>query len=257
MKNKFSKIPKPVVALAAVVMVGAGLGAAAFANADTISPTTTTSSVSTQAGMHGRQGMAPGVRGTVSAVSGNTLMITETNPKDSTTKTYTVDATNAKVMKFAAPTTTATTDTTAKPTRPTPTTISVSAIAVGDKVEVRGTVSGTNVVATDIMDGMMGGFGGGHGGPRGETGKITAVNGSTVTITDSKGNTYTIDASSSKLEKISTISVSDLAVGDTISADGPISGTTITAKNIMDGAMMGGFGGGQHGPGASATASAN
>ena len=52
---------------------------------------------------------------------------------------------------------TASTSTTAG-TRPTPTTISVSGIAVGDTISVEGIVSGTSVTATKIMDGMMVGW---------------------------------------------------------------------------------------------------
>ena len=251
MKNNLSKVSKSVIALGAIAMVGGGLGVAAMANADTLAPTTTTSSISAQAA---RGAHAPGVMGKVTAVNGTTLTVSSTNRKTSAVTVYTVDATNAKVMKFTAPTTQGA-------ARVAPATITVSGISVGDTVMVSGTISGTNVTATNIMDGMMmGGHGmggrGGQQGPHGATGKITAVNGSTVTITDSKGNTYTIDASSSKLEKISTISVSDLAVGDTISVQGTVSGTSVAAKNIIDGVMTGGFGGGQHAPNAPATSSA-
>ena len=84
-------------------------------------------------GGHGPMGMmggrGRGVMGTVSAVSGNTITVTG---KDGTT--YTVDATSANVEKMV--------------------TESVSDIAVGDTVGVEGTVSGSNVTAKHIMDGL-------------------------------------------------------------------------------------------------------
>lgn len=86
-------------------------------------------------------GMGRGVHGTVSAISGNTLTVTATNPKDSTTSTYTVDASSAKVLKG---------DGTTKPADST-----LSAVAVGDTVGIQGEVTGTNVVAKMIIDGPM------------------------------------------------------------------------------------------------------
>ncbi len=66
---------------------------------------------------------------------------------------YTVDATNAKIYKGSVTST-----------------VAVSDIAQGDTVMVQGTITGTNVAATVIRDGvggMMGGrpgMGFGHGG---------------------------------------------------------------------------------------------
>jgi hypothetical protein len=73
----------------------------------------------------------------------------------------------------------------------------------------------------------------GHG--PGMGGTVTAVNGSTITITGKDGKTYTVDASSATAQKLQTISVSDIRVGDEIGVMGTLSGTSITAKNIMDG----------------------
>lgn len=75
----------------------------------------------------------------------------------------------------------------------------------------------------------------GHRGAHGAIGTVTAVNGSTITITGKNGTTYTVDAGSTTAEKISTIPVSDIRVGDTIGVQGSLSGTTITAKHILDG----------------------
>lgn len=92
-------------------------------------------------GGRGPGGMGRGVHGTVSAVNGTTLTVTATNPKDSTTSTYTVDASSATVLKG---------DGTAKPAAST-----LSSVAVGDNVMIQGTVSGTSVTAKMIVDGPM------------------------------------------------------------------------------------------------------
>lgn len=70
----------------------------------------------------------PVIGGTITAVSGNTLTISNKSGV-----TYTVDATNATIEKSGAKS-------------------SVSAIAIGDNVVVQGTVSGTSVVASSIID---------------------------------------------------------------------------------------------------------
>jgi hypothetical protein len=80
-------------------------------------------------------------------------------------------------------------------------------------------------------------------------GTVTAVSGSTVTVTGKDGKTYTIDAGSAAITKDETVTVSDIAVGDTVMADGTLSGTTLTATSLHDGKMEGGMGGGFGGRG--------
>ncbi len=98
--------------------------------------------------MHGGGMMKPGVFGTVSAVSGNIITVTSTHrtgPRPAagstttpttTTTTYTVDATNATITKNNVAGT-------------------ISSIAVGDTIIAQGTLTGTNLVATTIRDGVM------------------------------------------------------------------------------------------------------
>lgn len=81
--------------------------------------------------------------------------------------------------------------------------------------------------------GMMGGHMDGKG--RGVAGTVSAVNGSTVTVTAKDGTSYTIDASTAKISKVVDISASDIKVGDTIGAMGSVSGTSVKAVHIMDG----------------------
>ncbi len=197
-----------------------------------------------------RMGMKPAVVGEVASINGTTLTVTsESFGRNGTTTpatTYTVDASNATVMKSNA-------------------TSSVSAIAVGDTVMIQGTVSGANVTATKIFDGKFG-MGMRPGGNmqhasstlqivgNGEpvvAGKITAISGTTLTITNSGNVTYTIDASSAKVTKpgVTGASVSSIAIGDQVIVQGNVNGTSVTASSVIDqtnsakpqGRGMGGF----------------
>lgn len=69
----------------------------------------------------------------------------------------------------------------------------------------------------------------------GVMGTVTAVSGTTITITGKDGTAYTIDASSAQIGKIETITAGDVHVGDTLGVEGTLSGTNVTAKHIMDG----------------------
>ena len=129
-------LAKPALALAAIAALGGGAGVAALASADTATTSTTQAAADAQqsgrpafAGPHMGMHHGRGVIGTVSAVNGNTLTITN---QDGTS--YTVDATNATVSKMV--------------TEP------VSSIQVGDRIGAEGTVSGTTVTAKHIMAGI-------------------------------------------------------------------------------------------------------
>jgi hypothetical protein len=74
-------------------------------------------------------GTVPTVMGTVAAINGSMLTITGNDGM-----AYMVDASNATLIKQGSPTS------------------SVSAIAVGDNVQIKGTVNGTSVTATIITD---------------------------------------------------------------------------------------------------------
>ena len=181
-----------------------------------------------------RGGMKPGVFGTVSAVSGNTITVSgkQSFGATATTTTYIVDATNAKVMKNNTAST-------------------VSAIATGDTIMAQGTLKGTNLVATMIRDGVMTrGTKNPNGttpAPRNQTSPITGngqpvvagtvsmINGSTLTITNKSNVTYTIDATNAKIvQGQNTITVSSVAVGDMIIAQGTINGSNVTASSVID-----------------------
>ncbi len=178
-------------------------------------------------------GMRPAVVGTVSAVNGNSITVSGRQGMGSgaASVTYTVDATNAIVMKNNA-------------------TSSVSNIATGDNVFVQGTVSGTNVTATIIRDGVgMRGAPGAQGGPRSASGtapfvgngnpivagKVASINGDSVVITNSSNVSYTVDATNAKVVEGNTAaSISNIAVGDTVVVQGTINGNAIAASTIID-----------------------
>ncbi len=187
--------------------------------------------------MHGRGTMKPSVFGTVSAVSGNIITMAGRQGfgANSTTATYTVDTTNAKITKNNAAGT-------------------IASIVVGDTIAVQGTMTGTNIVATTIRDGVMNGASGnmkkpdntdkpnqdlstivGNGQPV-IAGSITAINGNTITITNKSNITYAVDVSSAKFVVIGVTSatISNVKVGDNIVVQGAINGTSVTASSIID-----------------------
>lgn len=189
---------------------------------------------------------ALGVFGTVSAISGPTITVQGHAPGSpaqsgtNTDTTYTVDASGATVTKDG-------------------TTSSVGAIVVGDTVRVEGTVSGTNVTATEIHDGlpprggMMGekrGWDGASTTPRGfgmmgaaiqgngqpiVGGTVTGVSGNTVSITNKSSVSYSIDASNATIIKTgATSTIASVQIGDAVLAQGAINGTSMTASSLMD-----------------------
>lgn len=183
-------------------------------------------------GMGKGMGMRPAVVGKVASINGDSITVTSMGfprmASSTTSTTYTVDATNAVVMKAGATTT-------------------VSSIASGDTIVVVGTVSGTNVTATKIMDGVMPGRGprpnnGGSGAQiqgNGEpvvAGTVSGVSGSTITLTNNGSVTYTIDATNAKIQVKGNASaaVSSIASGDKIIVQGTVSGTSITATSVID-----------------------
>lgn len=251
--------------LAAAIAVASSLAIVMPAFAQTGVSVGVGPNISVQGGVHdganggvwrGGPGMTPGIFGTVSAVDGDTLTVTSVmrphpmpmqpvgTPATSavtSTVVYTVDASNATIYKGSATTT-----------------VSVSDIATGDMVIVQGTVSGTNVTATVIRDGvmpgrMMGpgmpGRGFGHGAsstPSGTPilqgngepvigGNVTAISGTTLTVTNEGNVTYTIDAASTTIMKSGTSTAfSNIAVGDNIIVQGVINGNSVTASSIID-----------------------
>ena len=82
--------------------------------------------------------MKPAVIGTVTSVSGSTIVLSGREGFGTSTPatSFTVDATNAKISKNNA-------------------TSTISNVAAGDTLFVQGTITGSNVAATMIRDGVM------------------------------------------------------------------------------------------------------
>ncbi|MCX6721405.1 MAG: hypothetical protein NT026_02270 [Candidatus Staskawiczbacteria bacterium] len=181
--------------------------------------------------------MRPNVVGKVSAISGNTLTVVskqglkkdESNSTTTpvTTTTFTIDATNAKILRGE-------------------TVIKVSDIAVNDTIVVQGTITGTNVAATIIRDGKVGNGNEnknneallqiqGNGQPI-VAGKITAVSGSTITITNTSNVTYAIDATSAKffVPGVTNPTILSVAVGDNVVVQGTVNGNSVVASSVID-----------------------
>ncbi len=168
--------------------------------------------------MYGR-GM--GVIGSVTAVNGNSITITSKGGLNTTSgSSYTVDATNATIMKNGASAT-------------------ASNIAVGDMIMAQGTLSNTTITATNIRDGMMGP---GMRKDMGIAGTVASVSGNTITVTSkggwnsTAGTTYTVDATNATVSKDGvSSSVSSIATGDMVMVQGTVNGASVTATAIHDG----------------------
>jgi riboflavin synthase alpha subunit len=72
-------------------------------------------------------------------------------------------------------------------------------------------------------------------GRHGVHGTVSAINGTSLTITNSDGTSYTVDASSAKVSKVVSLQVGDIQVGDQVGVMGSVNGTQVVAKHIMDG----------------------
>lgn len=202
MKNKIGYLTASSIVLGAVLMSGTAFAA----------------DVKGLGGNHGR-----GVFGTVSAVNGDIITITSKGfGKNASQTTYTIDATNAKITKDGSAS-------------------SVGSVAVGDTVMAQGTVSGTNVTATMLRDGVLGKKGNEKGSMRPVViGTVASVSGNTFTVTSKMGPagknaTYTVDAANATVTKAGTSSsVSNITTGDMIIVQGTVSGTNVTATTIHD-----------------------
>ncbi len=178
--------------------------------------------------------MGNGVFGQVTAVNGNTITLTGRQGfgANATDSIFTVDATNAKIMKAGQAG-------------------SIASIAVGDNIMAEGTVNGTNVTATNIRDGrgpMPGGMMHAPGGPEAPAnlpagngqpvvaGNITSINGSSIVISNKSNVQYNIDASNAKISKagVASGSISNLSVNDPVVVQGSVSGNSVVASTILD-----------------------
>ncbi len=156
-----------------------------------------------------------GVSGTVVSVNGSSIVIT-----DRKNTTYTVDATNAKFGGMGVENS-----------------LTLAGILVGDKINARGTISGTTVSALSISD-MS------YVARTVFSGKVTAINGTSITLSQKNNTSLTVNVGSATVTKgfgknAKTIAIGDIVVGDRLTAIGTLSGTTVTATKAED--MVGGM----------------
>ena len=212
--------------LAAGVVIGFSLVAPAFAQ-----------------GMPGRPGdnrpmgawqqdgsPAPAVVGSITAINGTTLTLQawgRGDRKDATSTTYTVDAANATVYDKGA-------------------TSTLSSLATGDMIAVRGTMNGTTVTATVIRYGMNGALGRRGMGDASRTapftgngqpivgGTVASVNGTTFTIVNSGNATYTVNAANATVvDRGTTSTIASIVTGDNVLVQGTVNGTDIAATSVI------------------------
>ncbi len=77
-----------------------------------------------------------------------------------------------------------------------------------------------------------------HSGMLRASGKVTAINGNTLTVTNKKGVVFTVDATNASIVNMkdkSPMMVSQVLVGDTVAVKGTMVGTNVTATKILDG----------------------
>ena len=169
-------------------------------------------------GRMANRGQAPAVVGTVSSISGTTLTVaTKAKPNGGVATVYTVDASSATVTKNGAAS-------------------SATNIATGDTVMIQGTITGTNVVAKNIRDGVPSTQPAieGNGQPV-VAGLVTVISGNIITITN-KSVTYTINATSAKIVINGVVSptISNITVGDNLIIQGTVNGTSVAATSVID-----------------------
>ena len=151
------------------------------------------------------------VSGTVTGISGNTITLTSS----ASTTPFTVDATNAKLLrKFGA-------------------SMVITDIQTGDTLQVRGTVSGSSVIATTIRDMSLQAKNGTF------SGTISAMNGTSFTLQSKERGSQTINTTSTTVFKKNgqAATLSDLASGQTVTVSGvwdrTNSNVTATKVNIV------------------------
>jgi hypothetical protein len=119
----------------------------------------------------------------------------------------------------------------------------VSAIVVGDMVMVQGTITGTNIVATNIRDNdkvrvpkptptpiIQG-----NGQPI-IAGTVSAINGASLTVKTSSNITYTVDTTNAKIVKggVASATLANVSVNDKVVIQGGINGTSVVASSVID-----------------------
>ncbi len=136
------------------------------------------------------------ISGQLSAVSGTSLTVTASG---TTVTVYTVDVSNVNKVarRYGAST-------------------DLTALQIGDILQIRGTVNGTNVVATTVRDMSLQARSGTF------IGTISAINGNSFTLQSKARGDQTINTTSTTVFKqgSATVNISNLAVNQTVTVSG-------------------------------------
>jgi hypothetical protein len=111
----------------------------------------------------------------------------------------------------------------------------LSGFVVGDNVMVQGTLSANTISAKNLIAIHL---------PVGTiVGKITVVNGNTLTVLGTDNKTYTVLTANAKIKAKGgeDSSMKNLVVGDNVIVKGDLSGTTLTAETVTEGNLKGNF----------------
>ena len=67
-------------------------------------------------------------------------------------------------------------------------------------------------------------------------GTVSAINGSTLTVQNNAGATYSVDVSAAKIQKkgVTNATISNIVIGDRVLIQGTVSGTSVTATTVID-----------------------
>lgn len=67
-------------------------------------------------------------------------------------------------------------------------------------------------------------------------GTVSAINGTTLTVTSKEGTVYTVTTTDAKFQfgKGSTATLADIKIGDTVLVQGTVTGTNVAAKTVLD-----------------------
>lgn len=246
MKNLSKKIIAGMIIAATMAVTTVAMAATSTALAGNNNGTTNEQGIPGR-GIH--RGM---VAGKITAISGSTITLTTTPPPAPPAQN--VQATGTTTGTTTTGTTTSSTTTQTPPAFVAKTftinassaTIKVdgedgtlSSLAVGDQIIVKGTASTTDAsqITAKVIDKMTDAI-------KNRVhyrilGQITAISGNNLTVKDSNGTSYTVDSTSANIIVNGTKStVSNLAVGDQIMAGGfakDSTTTTIKAGNIFKG----------------------
>ncbi|MFA6050418.1 MAG: DUF5666 domain-containing protein [Candidatus Paceibacterota bacterium] len=168
----------------------------------------------------------PELVGKVTAINGTTLTVVGKGKEreSSASTTFTVNASNATILKGGATTT-------------------VSAIAVGDVVLVQGTINGSTIDAKVIHSGVRNKDKEKEDKPKilnnGQpviAGKVTAVSSTTITVMGGASTTYTVNATNAKfvVKGNASTTISSIEVGDNVIVQGTVNGSSVVATTVIE-----------------------